>query len=301
MIPLFDLHCDTLTKLYSHSLKSNAQLHISFKDVHQFSPYIQVCAIWSNCIHADKEAYSYYRSVVDFSKNNEFVFSTDLKDTKYPAYILAIEDARLLDNSIDLLENIYCDGVRALTLMWKGESCIGGGWDTTLPLTAFGRLVVEKCAKLGIAVDLSHSSYETQNEVLRLANTLSFSPIYSHSNSYTICQHRRNVSDAFAKEIAALNGLIGISLCTSHLSSKKFPNIDTIITHIDYFLKIGCENVLSLGCDFDGIDLLPMGFDGISSLEYLFYIIKNKFGPIIAEKIFYYNAFNYFKRLLEGR
>lgn len=296
MIPLFDLHCDTLTKLHN-----NAPLHIQLDKKQRFSPYVQICAVWSDYHYSNIEAFANYCRIVELSKQKSFDFSTKLNCEKESTFILAVEDARILDNDITKLTRMFNDGVRVLTLTWKGDSCIGGGWDTALSLTEFGKQIVKKCAELGVSVDLSHASQEVQKEVIQTANSIGFSPIYSHSNSFAICQHKRNVTDSFAKEIVLLNGLIGVSLCINHLSNNSSSDINTVIKHIDHFLNIGCENVISLGCDFDGIDVLPIGINCIDDLEKLYYMISCKFGAEIAEKIFFYNAYNYFKNLFEGR
>ncbi len=58
MIPLFDLHCDTLLELYNNqeSIESNS-LHISFDKCIGISPYVQIGAIWS-CKHlSDEDAF----------------------------------------------------------------------------------------------------------------------------------------------------------------------------------------------------------------------------------------------------
>jgi membrane dipeptidase len=42
-------------------------------------------------------------------------------------------------------------------------------------------------------IDISHTSYKTQFDVLQLSKT---PVIFSHSNVYNLCNHTRNVQDS---------------------------------------------------------------------------------------------------------
>lgn len=302
MISLFDLHCDTLYELYKKNLDfDNTQLHINSKSSKLFSPYVQVCAIWSDYRLTNDECFENYKKCLAYTKQLGFDFHTALPQNARSSFVLSIEDARLLNNSISRLDRLYVDGIRSLTLNWKGYSCIGGGWDTSIPLTDFGLQVVLFCIEKGIAVDLSHSSKETQRQVIKLTEKYNFAPFYSHSNSYSVCNHERNITDDLAKEISSLNGLIGLSVCPDHLSFNKKATVYSLVSHAYHFLELGCEGCLALGCDFDGVTSLPVGISGISDLSKLYAIFSKEFGKRITERIFYKNSLNYFSNLFEGR
>ena len=300
MIPLFDLHCDTFLELYKNNFNfKNAPLHISLEKAKLFSPYIQICAIWSDCTLNDDDAFIQYKQVLKYINDQKITLSKDLCDFSSFGLILAIEDARILNNQIHRLDELYSDCVKVITLNWKGTSCIGGAWDTDIGLTAFGLDVVKSCAKKGIIIDLSHSSYQTQDEVLSLSNKMGFSPIFSHSNSYSICTHKRNIKDDMFKRIIEQNGLVGISLCPEHLTVSAVADVNSVLTHIDYYLSLNGEKNICLGCDFDGIASLPSGFASISSLASLYTLVEEKFSKSIANKLFFCNAYEYFQRNLK--
>ena len=286
--------------MYKNGLSFNStSLHISHEKLNLFSPYAQNFAIWSDSHLSNDEAYTSYRKCVEYSKNNGFAFSCINEANRM--LLLSVEDARLLNGSLHRLEQLKTDGVISLTLSWKGDSCICGGWDTSLPLTTFGIDVIKHCYEYKIAVDLSHSSYEAQVQALNFTERYETSPIFSHSNSYAVCRHKRNISDEIAKEIASRNGLIGLSLCCEHLASEASATIFSLLEHAYRFLDLGCENCLAFGCDFDGVSTLPHGINSVADMVKVYSLFTQEFGSKITDAVFFNNSFVYFSKLLEGR
>lgn len=297
MIPLFDLHCDTLLELYKkkENFKDNS-LHISLKKLQNYSVFLQIGAIWSDHRLNDNEAYFNCLNVINYVKTQGINVIDNLNSIEKYNFILSVEDARLLNYDLNRLDTLYSHGVRVLTLNWKNNSCIGGAWNTSCSLTNFGKDVIRHACKLGITIDLSHSSLETFWNAIEICDKLGFSTIASHSNSFSLCNHQRNLNDDQIKKLSSLHGLIGISLVPEHLGSCA--NIDTVIKQVEHFLELGSENCLCLGCDFDGTDSLPCGINSVEDLPLLFDKIKTEFGNKIAKKIFFENAYNFFKKNL---
>ena len=296
MIPLFDLHCDTLLSLYKkHYTLDSSPLHISNSKADIYFPYTQVMAIWSDCRLPSSEAYYQYRNTVNYAKETGIRFAKDFTDIQSGGKILAIEDGRIVENQISRLEEFKNDGVKIITLSWSGINQICGSWDTDASLSEFGKDFVEKCFELSIIPDISHTSPETTKEVVALAKKHNKTIIASHSNSYSICNHKRNLREDDFIAICELGGIVGISLAPQHLDIDGNANIETILKHISHYLSLGGENTVCLGCDFDGVSSLPAGISDISDLTKLYNAIIKKFGNKIADKIFYQNAYNYFK------
>lgn len=306
---LFDLHCDTATRLLGESrgLYEN-NFHISLKNAEYLEKYAQVMAIWTDYKLSDEEGYLRFFEVLKNLKNeieinkdtvglitNSNQLDSYLNSSKTPL-ILAVEDARILANDISRLDVLYSNGVRLITLNWYGETCIGGGHDTNIGLSDFGTSVVNKCFDLGIIPDISHSSFAGARMTLDLAKQHSKPIVASHSDSYSINPHTRNLKDEYFRDIIEIGGLVGINLCTSHLSSSYDVYVSDIVKHIEHYLSLGGEDILAMGCDLDGTDL-PEGFSGIKDIYKIADELQRlNYSQELIDKITYKNAFEFFKR-----
>lgn len=275
---LFDLHCDTAIRLLSFGkpLYDNG-FHISLKKAAFLESYAQVMAVFSQSHLSDADAYKRFFEVVENLKNevslNAELVKTVVNANEIPSlwergkipFILSVEDARILEGDISRLDALYENGVRLLTLNWSGETCIGGAHNTHSPLTDFGKSVVRRCLELGIVPDVSHASFEGTDDCIAIAKEAKRPVVATHSNSYSVYPHSRNLRDGNFKDIVSLGGIVGISLCNGHLNDVNKSSIEDIIRHIDHYLSLGGERTVCLGCDLDGTDL-PIGFSDISDL-----------------------------------
>ncbi len=297
MIPLFDLHCDTLGKMSKDGYDfQSSPLHISLDKCKNFNPYIQVMALWSDCHLSSSEAYLDYKKALSYADKQGIYFSQKSSDLKEKPYILAIEDGRIVENDLSRVDEFKNDGVKIITLCWSGVNCIGGGWNTSEGLSEFGISFVKKCFESGIIPDISHCSVKTTKQTINLASEYNKTVIASHSNSYTICNHNRNLRDEEFLSISKLGGLVGISLACQHLTHSCNTRIKDILNHIYHYLCLEGKNTVSLGCDFDGVDKLPQSINNIADLSKLYNEIIYNFGENIAESIFFYNSSNFFKK-----
>ena len=129
------------------------------------------------------------------------------KAGKIASYI-AVESSIGLNGSLEPLELWHALGVRYLTLChnetldWvdsaTDEARHGG-------LTDFGRALVAECNRLGILIDMAHTSHEVQRQVLALSSA----PVaMTHGNAFSLVDHPRNVTDAVLAGIRANRGIV---------------------------------------------------------------------------------------------
>ncbi len=308
-LSLIDLHCDTIYKMYNSAKSCNdpsLAIHLC-EDFHDtYENYLQIAAIWSNRKCSDEEAFTQFVNIIEYlhsdilQSNNvvlsEYFRRSSLFSSPSNQLVLAVEDARLLSEAPDRIEFLYKCGVRFLTLLWKGVTCIGGAYDTDLGLTSFGRYAVKQCTELGIIADISHASEKSAYEILELSKGTPV--IASHSNSHAVFPHPRNISDEIFHEICRSDGLVGINLYTEHLGIRLHgaSGIDAVLKHIDHFLCLGGEDVICFGCDFDGADTPfdlqhPRDLSKIAE-EMLF----RGYSETVIEKLFWKNAERFLKK-----
>ena len=302
---LFDLHCDTPQKMYinNHRLESSP-LSVSLDKLACYEDAVQIGAIWSDSRISDEFAFAAFHKIVDYlnfevealDERVGYVRSKEhfeMADGK-TKILLSVEDARLLCGRLDRLKILYARGVRFLIPVWGGSSIIGGAHDTSEGLTEFGKDVIRACFELGIITDISHASVKTAEEMLDLAEAEKKGIMASHSNSYSVHKHSRNLTDAQFERVKRLGGVVGISLHAPHLTDKESCDVDDVVKHIEHYLSLGGEDVVALGCDFDGTDSLPNGLKKVSDLPLLAErLAALNYTDTLIDKIFYSNAKNF--------
>lgn len=249
---LFDLHADTPSKLFYQRKEFNdPSLQLSAADLSCWESCTQVLAFFCRPGLTDDEAYR------DFFKMRATTLTKIAPYEPRLTPILAVEDARLLGNSRERLAVLFKCGVRILTLLWRGETTIGGAFDTDVGLTAFGKCILEDCFAMGIHPDLSHASLPAFWEAAAIADEQQHPLLATHSNARTLCAHPRNLYDEQFLAIKGSGGLVGLCLCPEHLTSVGTASRRDAIRHLEHWLAIGGENTVALGTDFDGIESTP--------------------------------------------
>ncbi len=306
-----DLHCDTALSLYrkQQDLKTN-ELAISLEKAAPYPHYAQFFAVWGSSKRTDEEIYSDFLTVSDqfFAQLEKYDAIQQVRNGEQlheawesgkNAAILAVEDARLLAGKIERLDELAARGVKYLTLMWGGESIIGGSHNTDAGLTDFGREVVKRCFELGIVPDISHASARSADEILTLAEQAGRPVMASHSNAYTVYGHSRNLRDEHAKRLFALGGVVGLNLCAHHIKdcSQDYTRPEDLMPHIEHFLTLGGEHHLAIGGDLDGADL-PLGIKTVTDVAVLADLMQKKgYSNAQIERIFSRNALRFFENI----
>jgi len=296
----FDLHCDTLYKaVCDNSSINNSGYEVSVNSGCNFDKWCQCMAVWIPDSLAQSKRLGIFKKAYNLlmRDSNEFAISPfynkDLK--KHHKFIFTLENSAIVDNDLKNISMLAEHGVKMATLTWNDSNCIGGGADTQeTGLTDFGKECIEEFENQQIIIDVSHASDRTFYDVMECATK----PIAaSHSNSRTVCNHRRNLTDTQFIEIVRRNGIVGINFHKDFLSiNRDSASLSDVIKHTEHFLSLGGENVICIGSDFDGADPIKE-LSNINKIQNLYEsFLKIGYNEQLVQKIMYNNAYNFFSR-----
>ncbi len=299
-----DLHCDALTsegvlQVTKENLRRGGcmlQCFAAFVNVQKCTPAGRFARAVFLCEKFDKMCKEEgYRVVRKFS---------DIEEGKLNA-MLTVEEGGAIEGSLEKLEELYFRGVRMMTLTWNFENEIGAAnasafaapQNTPTGLTAFGRSAAERMKELGMIADVSHGSDRLVKDVAEIMR----GPFAaSHSNARSVFPHPRNLGDREIRLIADSGGVIGLNFFADFLSPDRSAagQKEAILAHAEHIIKVGGEDVLAIGSDFDGIPENPYLKNPSFMPEFIMELQK-KFGGDAAEKICRKNALRVFREVLK--
>ena len=218
------------------------------------------------------------------------------------ASLMGAEGGHSIDSSLGTLRMLFALGVRYLTLThnsnvpWADsatdEPVLGG-------LSPFGREVVREMNRLGMLVDLSHTSPDTMRDAL---DTSQAPVVFSHSSARAVCDHPRNVPDDVLERLPANGGVCMVTFVPAFVSPavnewgldakdaallagvdvtddeafdlfatehrrehpKPTATIADVVAHCEHVREVAGIGHIGLGGDYDGVDALPEGLEDVS-------------------------------------
>lgn len=218
------------------------------------------------------------------------------------ASLIGMEGGYSIDDSLGLLREFYDSGARYMTLTHsKSTTWADSGTDAPKwgGLNAFGEEVVKEMNRLGMMVDLSHVSEDTMVDALRVSEA---PVIFSHSSARAVTAHPRNVPDAVLRQMAANGGVVMVTFVPGFISepvrawgaarsaedarlkslnpgdpaavkagldawvaANPAPKatMDDVVAHIQHVRDVAGIDHVGLGGDYDGVDSLPVGLEGV--------------------------------------
>lgn len=269
-----DLHCDTLMKVAkSGNLDENDKSHVSLKGLRDGGVALQCFAdfvptgMFPQIIRKGavnlmfNKFYKNYQRMMAY--HNDILFpvlrKADLDKCGVDGKIgvlLTIEDGGVLGDKLENVKKYYDKGVRLVTLTWNHENAIGypNSYEAEIMnkgLKPFGKDVVREMERLGMVVDVSHVSDGVFWDVAEMA-TKPF--VASHSNSRTMCNHKRNMTDEMIKKLSDCGGVMGLNLGPEFVGAVEgVTRLEDLVAQILHIRNVGGSQVLALGSDFDGI------------------------------------------------
>jgi len=318
---LFDLHCDTAGECFNKKQSLyDGDLHINICKGKNLDKWAQLFAIWIPDELRGAQAREYFENVLlnfrnEISQNSDKIkmcqgFSDfeECKSSGKCAAFLTCEGASPFVGN----DGVYRAkelGVKLITLTWNAENEIGYGCQSGSEsgLKSEGKALLRDMEKLNIVADVSHINRAGFMDAVSSGAKV----IASHSNSKAVLMKtrresedkffscRRNLDDEQIKLLIECEGLIGINFCRSFLGDIGDDGFEAVYRHISHILGLGGENVLAIGSDFDGCDIVPE-LSGVDKVQDLYRYLSEKDLPRgLLDKIFFKNAENFFKTVLQ--
>jgi len=224
--------------------------------------------------------------------------------------MLGAEGGHAIEDSLPLLRMYYELGVRYMTLTHNNHTSWADSAMASEPghggLTEFGEQVVAEMNRIGMLVDLSHTSPDTMRDALRVSKA---PVIFSHSSARALCEIPRNVPDDVIRMLPANGGVLMVTFVSPFTSQaaadvafpamkeylaraqgkseaertriyeeiaaemkKKMPKVTVadVADHIDYVKKLAGVDHIGIGSDYDGNTNWPEGMEDVSTFPLLF-------------------------------
>jgi membrane dipeptidase len=186
------------------------------------------------------------------------------------ASMLGIEGGHAIENSLGALRAYYAMGVRYMTLTHNGNldwADAGSDEPRHGGLTEFGREVVREMNRLGMLVDLAHTSPETMNDALDVSEA----PVmWSHAGARGVNDHPRNVPDQVLRRLPDNGGVVMVMFYPPFISPREEATLSDVADHIEHVAALAGIDHVGIGSDFDGIELVPEGLEDVSTFPALF-------------------------------
>ncbi|HLB38703.1 MAG TPA: dipeptidase [Gemmatimonadales bacterium] len=219
------------------------------------------------------------------------------------ASLNGLEGGHMIENSLAVLRDFSRLGVNYMTLTHSRNTAWADAATDSMVhrgLTRFGEEVVREMNRLGMLVDLSHTSDSTMWDVLRVAQA---PVIYSHSSARHFTPHLRNVPDDILRAVARNGGVVMVNYVTSFIYRPRYdhdqrqsayqqglrqrgldstavrdsmrvwnqrnpaprPELNVVVDHIEHIRDIAGVDHVGIGGDLDGIDDTPVGLEDVST------------------------------------
>jgi len=218
------------------------------------------------------------------------------------ASLMGAEGGHSIDGSLAVLRMLHALGVRYMTLThndnvpWADSATdaevLGG-------LSGFGEDVVREMNRIGMLVDLSHTSAGTMRHALRVTSA---PVIFSHSSARAVCDVPRNVPDDVLGTLATNGGVCMVTFVPQFVSpdvarwrdegaraaaEEGIRNADIgafepfvarwradhpqprstladVVAHVEHVREVAGVDHVGLGGDYDGTPTLPEGLDDVT-------------------------------------
>ncbi|THG99277.1 hypothetical protein EW026_g3041 [Hermanssonia centrifuga] len=197
------------------------------------------------------------------------------------ASLIGVEGGHQLGNSIAVMRQFYALGVRYVTLT---HTCHNAFADScgTLPekwggLSPLGYSLIDEMNRIGMLVDLSHTSDDTARQALKYSKA---PVIWSHSSARAVHTHERNVPDDILAMVGRGEGkkdaVVMVNFAPDFVADPGKADLSAVADHVEHIAAIAGRKHVGLGSDFDGIGSTPEGLEDVSKYPALIVELINR-------------------------
>ena len=304
---MIDMHYDMLSVIYNCYLRNDfSYIESWIKNYNSDNVSGLIANLYFMNEEEMKEEMGKYYKEIDVIEM--FKISTDLLKKYLPTtdILFSIEGSDYIKDENEL-EELYNLGLRNILLVWNNPNKYGSGNRDSYGLTEEGKSFLKKAIELGISIDVSHMNkntfYDTINLVKEeISKGKNVKVIASHSNAYSLCNHKRNLDDEQLKALKEVNAIVGVvsySAFVKDINASYKDLKDMYLKHINHIVSImGIDNV---GVSTDDMMFIRELFNddhGKPIFNYetikkdLIELLKEKYDDEEIEKLLYRNVYN---------
>ena len=230
---IVDGHCDTPYRLFRHNLhldEHDPEAQVDLKTLLESGITASFFVSYVPPHYANRGAARFARALIaliesEIQRRGDVLTlcttSDGIRTAKRDgnvAVMIGVEGGHAIEDSLDILRELYDRGARYLTLThvntnnWcdsSGDVKRHGG------LTDFGRDVVRTMNDLGMIVDVSHISDDAFFQVIETSRA---PVVATHSSCRALCRHPRNMTDDMLRALAKNGGVCMINFFSAFIS-----------------------------------------------------------------------------------
>jgi membrane dipeptidase len=190
------------------------------------------------------------------------------------ASLIGMEGTHILGNSLGALRIFAQLGVRYLTLTHTCHSAFASSAGPGTPidqvhegngLTELGEELIKELNRVGIMVDLSHTTDATMKQAIALSEA---PVVWTHAGARAMWDHPRNVPDDILGLIGdgpgQKDGVIQSIFFPTFLGPYPGSNVTHVANHIEHIASIVGKSRVGIASDFDGMYITVEGLEDAS-------------------------------------
>lgn len=267
MDTMIDLHCDTISRLKEGETLLHDNLSVDVEKMEKnhkstscFAMFVMKSEVKSPWTRVN-ELHDRFKTEMEKCSGRIRQVRTveEIRDNPLCGAILTTEEGAILEGDLSRIETLASWGVRSFSMTWnfENELAFPNSKDPAIMSKGLKDKGIEAIAELEkhhIIVDVSHLNDGGFFDVAKHSTK----PFWAtHSDSRSVRNVTRNLTDEELKVLADKGGVTGLNFCGFFLQDGEgeVPSrIDAMVKHVLHIRSVAGAGVLAVGTDFDGIE-----------------------------------------------